>query len=205
MNWLLIATIAIVAWSMVSGYMKGLIRIVYSFVSWIMVMCGSVFAAPYLREYIEKNTQINEMIYEQVNKSVEGNDILTNSGYEMVDMLLGKTGIYKELSYEITQVIMNAMSFFAVMAMLGIIFLFIGRMIWGVEKLPIIGVANRMAGTAVGFARGMIMVWLLFSIITIAGTSKMGMKLIPYIKESVLLNIIYEYNPILDIIVRVGK
>ena len=50
MNWLLIAVICIIAWNVVRGYTRGVLRMVYSLAAWIVMLAASTMAAPYVRE-----------------------------------------------------------------------------------------------------------------------------------------------------------
>ena len=46
MNWLLIAVICIIAWNVVRGYTRGVLRMVYSLAAWIVMLAASTMAAP---------------------------------------------------------------------------------------------------------------------------------------------------------------
>lgn len=45
MNWLLIAVICIIAWNVVRGYTRGVLRMVYSLAAWIVMLAASTMAA----------------------------------------------------------------------------------------------------------------------------------------------------------------
>ena len=56
MNWLLIAVICIIAWNVVRGYTRGVLRMVYSLAAWIVMLAASTMAAPYVRDQILSQT-----------------------------------------------------------------------------------------------------------------------------------------------------
>ena len=67
MNWLLIAVICIIAWNMVRGYTRGVLRMVYSLAAWVVMLTASTMAAPYVRDYILSQTGIEPEIYTTLN------------------------------------------------------------------------------------------------------------------------------------------
>ena len=61
MNWLLIAVICIIAWNVVRGYTRGVLRMVYSLAAWIVMLAASTMAAHMSGSYIitERNRARN--------------------------------------------------------------------------------------------------------------------------------------------------
>jgi uncharacterized membrane protein required for colicin V production len=66
MNWLLILTVLIVAGYIVWGYSKGLVRVVYSMLAWILVLVIVALATPKVADWMAQNTAIDEWIQENV-------------------------------------------------------------------------------------------------------------------------------------------
>ena len=62
MNWLLIAVICIIAWNVVRGYTRGVLRMVYSLAACILMLTASTMAAPYVRDNILSQTGIESVI-----------------------------------------------------------------------------------------------------------------------------------------------
>ena len=202
MNWLLILVICIIAWNVVRGYSRGLLRIVYSLVSWIVVIGASSVAAPYVRDYISQNTQLETIIYEKVQQQVAANGIVASGEYDIANVLLQKTGVYNEIATQITSAIMSGLSFFAVMFVLGIIAFFARRLIWGIEKVPVVSTINRIAGFGIGLIKGMVIVWVVLAIIGLCSTGGLGESVSPYISDSSFLYYLYENNPIMTFILK---
>lgn len=88
MNWVLIAVAAILLGYTIAGYSKGFLKIVYSLISWILILVFVMAAAPYIQDYLKNNTNIynkvisycEEAIRTQAEKSMEG------SGEAIVDL-----------------------------------------------------------------------------------------------------------------------
>lgn len=204
MNWLLIAVVCIIAWNVVRGYNRGLLRIVYSLAAWVAMLGASMFAAPYVRDCLTQNTQLEQTIYDKVQQQVTGNNLIPTDGdYDIAGVLLQKTGVYDEISTQITSAVMSGISFFIVMLVLGVVTHMARRLIWGIEKVPVIGTVNRVAGFGVGFIKGMIIVWVLLAVIALCSTSEFGRTMTPYIDDSSMLRYIYENNPVLNFIISI--
>lgn len=85
MNWVLILVIAILAGYTLTGFAKGFLKIVYSLVSWVVILVFVICATPYIHDYLKDNTDIynkvvvycEEVIREQAEqKAVEsGGDV----------------------------------------------------------------------------------------------------------------------------------
>ena len=102
MNWVLIAVIVILAGYTLTGYTKGFLKIIYSLVSWIVILAFVMFATPYIQDYLKNNTDIynkvvtycEEAIREKAEQKVESEngdtlDALTESEvYGLVSEML---------------------------------------------------------------------------------------------------------------------
>ena len=67
------------------------------------------------------------------------------------------------------------------------------------SKLPIINELNKITGLFLGFIRGVFVVWILFIIITAFGEMEWGNTVMNMIKESRLLNQLYQKNLLLKL------
>ena len=71
-----------------------------------------------------------------------------------------------------------------------------------ISDLPIIGGANRLAGGAVGLAKALIIVWVVFVIITLMYDSKFGATCLQCIEENEFLSYLYDRNLLLNFMVK---
>ena len=58
MNWVLILVIAILAGYNLTGYAKGFLKIVYSLISWVVILVFVTVATPYIHDYLKNDTDI---------------------------------------------------------------------------------------------------------------------------------------------------
>ncbi|MCI8402499.1 MAG: CvpA family protein [Lachnospiraceae bacterium] len=68
------------------------------------------------------------------------------------------------------------------------------------EHLPVIHGVNKLAGLVVGLAEGVIAVWILGTLLSVAGTTQLGQSAAQCIRESGFLTAIYGHNLVLRII-----
>lgn len=81
MNWVLILVLAILAGYTLTGFAKGFLKIVYSLVSWIIILVFVVCATPHIQNYLKNDTDIynkvvaycEEAIREQAEQEMEEN------------------------------------------------------------------------------------------------------------------------------------
>ena len=75
MNWVLLLVLLILGYNIIRGYRKGFLRIVYSLVSWVIVLTFVTVATPYINTYLMEHTTLYEKIEqqcsEQIKRSVE--------------------------------------------------------------------------------------------------------------------------------------
>ena len=193
MNWLLIAVICIIAWNVVRGYTRGVLRMVYSLAAWIVMLAASTMAAPYVRDHILSQTGIEPVILNGIEKQIAAQGQKATGDFDMANILLQQSG-------ELTNAIMTGLSFFIVFFLLGIVAYIVRHIIRKIERVPVIGTVNRIAGFAVGFIKGMVIVWLLLALTSLFAASEIGQTMTAYINDSMMLKYLYENNPVIKLI-----
>lgn len=200
MNWLLIVVICIIAWNAVRGYTRGLLRVVYSLATCILMLTASTMAAPYVRDNILSQTGIESVICSNIEKQIAVQGQKATGDFDMANILLQKSGAYDSISMQLTNAIMTGLSFFIVIFSLGIVEYFVRRLIRKIERVPVISTVNRVAGFGVGFIKGIVIVWLLLALISLLATSEAGRTMTLYINDSLMLKYLYENNPVMKLI-----
>jgi len=70
MNWVLILVIAILAGYTLTGYAKGFLKIVYSLISWVVILVFVSIATPYIHDYLKNNTDIYNKVVAYCEESI---------------------------------------------------------------------------------------------------------------------------------------
>lgn len=71
LNMALIVTLFILFFSILQGWRKGILGIVFGLVSWVFVIAFVVFAHPYIETYLRDNTKAYDTIYEKTSEHLE--------------------------------------------------------------------------------------------------------------------------------------
>ena len=128
-------------------------------------------------------------------------DAVTNKLFDTImiaDQILEGSGAYDV--GRATDLVMRVISFVLVLLIAVISFHLLSVVLKVVEKLPLIGGINRLLGLFAGLVKGILIIWLAFAIIAMAGTTDIGIALISYIYESPLLIWAYENNFVLTLL-----
>ena len=130
-------------------------------------------------------------------------DAVTNKLFDtnkIADQILEGSGAYDVVAGRATDLVMRVISFVLVLLIAVISFHLLSVVLKVVEKLPLIGGINRLLGLFAGLLKGILIIWLAFAIIAMAGTTDIGIALISYIYESPLLIWAYENNFVLTLL-----
>lgn len=119
---------------------------------------------------------------------------------KVADQFLAGSGAYEAVAGRATDMAMQVIAFVLVLLIALISFHLLSVILKVVEKLPLIGGINHTLGLFAGLVKGILIIWLAFAIIAMAGTTEIGIALISFIYESPLLVWIYENNFILTVL-----
>ncbi len=94
----------------------------------------------------------------------------------------------------LTNTIINAIGFLVTFICVALVVGIIGKVLDLVTKIPGIKQLNTILGGVAGLFEGLLVVWLLFTVITALGSSEFGQSMLALINENPLLSFIYENN-----------
>ncbi|MDY2589338.1 MAG: CvpA family protein [Agathobacter sp.] len=161
-----------------------------------------------------QNKPNNENSDKKSNKNSINQEILAVLGIEIpeeladavmgdtniADSVLETTGLYEQISKQITEWAMRGISFIICILIAVIASHILYSMIKIVEDVPVIGTLNRILGIIVASIKCLFVVWTCFAIIAMNGATETGIILTSYIYESEFLIFLYENNLILNIL-----
>lgn len=230
MNWLLILVLLILAGSVVTGYHKGLLRMAYSLVSWILVMAVVSWAAPHINQYILENTLIYDRIMERCEEAIQqsaserteavateregelrslGMNVpdavlegIVEKSVDAADRFLEESGVYAQLAAGLAEFIVEGISFLVALAFAWLLAHIISQFLGIVSRIPILKGINRTLGLFAGGIYGLLLVWIVFYIVALSSTGEVGRALVSYIYENRFLIFLYENNLILTLILH---
>lgn len=228
MNWLLIIVLLIIVFSAVRGFWRGLLRVLFSLVSVIVLIGLVTFATPHVSQFIADHTQIDTVISENISAKIQNSaetavdsaisnqkEGLEAAGISLPDVLekhifekgvqgaepaVADTGIYEQAGDQMAGIVIAVVSFLVALIFACIVVWLIGKATDVVNKIPIIKGINRFLGFFAGGFEGFIIVWLFFMLVSIISGSQLGQHLIHNINDSEFLAFLYNHNAVLAIV-----
>ena len=211
---LLVIVLFIVAMFLL-GYHRGLIRIGLSLVLTVTSMILAFALAAPLKNYIKNNTpiynNIKTNIEKQVDKEIDSIDELKLPDTIIKDLEKHNTSDYKtEAGVDTLNEYIVAYLADICITMLSYIILFIAIRLASIiimeiagifERLPVIAEINKFVGGLVGLVYGIVIIWVIFLIITLAQTTALGGILMESISNDPFLNYIYSTNILLKFLI----
>jgi uncharacterized membrane protein required for colicin V production len=224
MNWLFWVVLAFIAYHIIDGLRRGFIRKVVSAVSLVVTLVLVTYLTPQITTFIQDNTSLHEnlqekcsnlFLNEEYNEDVKTDQVLMienmdlpenikemlleNNNTESYDVL-AVSGFHDYIGAYLANMIINALayllSFLIVWTAIRAILLALDV----VTKLPILHGINRLAGGALGFVYGIVLVWIAFLLVTILCNGDLGRQFFGLIRENPFLLFLYNQNVIMKIV-----
>ena len=227
MSWLLIVVVFFLAGCMVWGFSKGALHVIYTLVAWAAVLIFVMFATPYVESWLTEHTQLDERIEDSCEKKLHeiigekidktkkeqnldelGLDLPSGvqkkleESREKVDGTLEKSGFYHSLAGRTSKLAMHAAAFIVVLLAALIVFHLLAKVLDLVNHIPVIGGVNHLLGAAAGFGKGILIIWIIFALVALLGTTPAGAAIASSIMRSPLLAWLYENNLLLTVLLK---
>ena len=127
--------------------------------------------------------------------------LLSNNNNEAYESLGVSTfGAY--VAAYISKVIADVVAFLIILVVLVIAFPIVIRALGIINKLPVIGGINRLAGAVLGLGIGLAVVWVLFIVLTLMYDTSLGRACFENIEASAMLKTLYDQNVLMNYIVK---
>lgn len=200
MNYLIdIILIAIIALTTFIGYKKGLIKVAFGLISFLLAIVIAVVLYKPISGFIIKYTTLDDKIEETVESKISS----SNSAKEETDNFIAnyysdiKNATTAIIAKNISQTIINIGCMIIVFIISNIILLFFKFSGDLIAKLPLIKQFNSAGGFIYGLLKGFILVYIILALIAIASPVIKMNQLIKMINSSIITNIMYNNNVIL--------
>ncbi len=187
MNWVLIVVLLIFLVCIIHGWAKGFLRLLFSLLSFIILIVVIGFVTPYISSFLKENTGIYAAIETRCAATLENR---VGTGLEFIT---GPTaGVAAEW-------ILKGASFLIALVAALIVVRVISHIIGLVGKIPIIKGINRFFGLIAGGVEAYIIVSLLFLFVSVIAGTDLGGSVTESINGSRFLSVLYYDNVILKL------
>ncbi len=142
--------------------------------------------APKITEYLLNNTEISKYI-----------ETFLSSFMGDINALDLGTGIISGFA---TNTILNLLAFAIIFAISGIIISVIKKLLRGINRIPVIGKLNRIGGAIAGVGNALLITFIVLAFTYFIAITTDNTELSKTIKNTILIDILYENNPIVTLI-----
>ena len=128
---------------------------------------------------------------------------LTENNNDVGYLKLAVTNFEEYLAGFMANLILTVLSYVVTFLLAGLVLKLLMGALDVLTELPVLKSINRVLGFLLGSIQGLCVVWVLFLVITILGSTDMGSKLLGMISESSLLSFFYDTNIFLKVLVGI--
>lgn len=189
MNWLVPAVALFIILSAWDGHRKGFIRKIVGVLSLVLTLFVTSAVSPYLYRYLKESTGLCQLIQ----NGIEQSDV------ELLDSLR-ILGLENAVSSYLADQILHWIGAMIAFVLAGVLIRGIVYSLGIVSHLPILHGLNKTAGLLLGFAEGVVLVWIFFVVITIAASTEVGSQLLKMTADSSILSWLYRENLLLQLL-----
>ncbi|MFG6327731.1 MAG: CvpA family protein [Lachnospiraceae bacterium] len=210
---LLIGVIIFLIAMIAYGYMRGLIKIVFSMVATIAtIILAAVLTIPF--SGVLKNTGIGDGIEASVREIVEEAHIIDEESVMELDFPKAvlepiakgtkdaQDAIQEYVIEELTDTIIKALTFLALTLIIYIVIRIIIGVLDVFSKLPIINGINKWAGAVIGLVQGLLFIWIASLILTAFSDKEWAQEVFRQINDNGFLSFIYNNNMVIWLVTR---
>lgn len=200
MNYLIdLIVLGILLISTFIGYKKGLIKVAFGLISFILAIVISILLYKPISNFIINNTQIDENIQQTIYTRLSSSDLTKEETNNIISNYYknAKNASMTIISDSISKTIVNVGCIILVFIISNIILLFFRFSGDLIAKLPLIKQFNSAGGFIYGLLKGFIIIYVILAIISLLAPIINLNNLLKIINSSIITNIMYNNNLIL--------
>lgn len=192
MNIIDIIAIAILALTIFLGYKKGLIKVAFKLLTFVVALVLTICLYNPVSKIVIQNTSIDENIEQTIVKNIGNEEELKLTGVKYIDEYIQEmrdtsvNAVAKEIAIGITKAI-TAIGLFIGIKLISFLFYKMSEVL---AELPIIKQFDKAGGIIYGILEGAIIIYFAIMIATILAPMINNMSIISYISGSIVGKII---------------
>ncbi len=229
MDMLLVAVLVIVAGFGLHGYLRGMVRVLFSLAAVFLTIGLATALSPYTEAFLRNQTPLYDTVREKCTDYMKENikeqgrqeaaqdkkvEEFTVFGMEVpkeLQSLVGQgakglledAGVYEKAGEFVAEQILQRAAWTISFTIILIAMAIAVHVLDLIAKLPILNSINHLGGLAIGLLEGMIVVWLLFLVIVLCQGTPWGREMMESIQGNVFLKFLYDNNLIEKVIIGI--
>lgn len=216
-NFMDIAIVAVVGFSVFLGYRKGFLRTITGFVAIVLSLVLATTLHPYVAEFL-KDSAIYDNVYEKTHSILytpqEETDRLSDYGTGNLSLPrdftdnMQKTidsatdSVATRIAETVAIAAVNIFSMLLLFVGIRLLLLLLTCLAGLIVKLPLIGWSDGLLGALFGFLRGLVIVYLLLAVVAFSATVSPENKIAESIKHTEFAKVMYHHNVLLDFVYK---
>ncbi len=198
------------------GYLRGFIRLAFSFLSVFLAVSLASAASPSVAGALRDGTPLYGAIREKCAETLRGKTEEALGGIAgavglpaegaLLDGAAGimeESGVYEDLANQIAEAAVSRIAWVVSFLAAGALLFVLARVLDLASRLPVIGGVNRLGGLAVGILQGLLIVWILFFVMELCAVSEAGGRMLGDIRANPFLEFLYVNNPIEKVVMGI--
>ena len=215
--------LGLLALGIAMGYVQGFIKTAFKLVSWVLTLFFTHVFYPYTVRILKLTPlpgKISEILGNVLRIPVNAadnamstisnlkipavlkNSLIENNNYEVYD-LLGVHSLAEYINAYLTNMVINALAILITFLVVLLLLKLAVVLLDIVDKLPVIHTLNHFLGLMLGVVNGVILVWIFCLLLTSLGAFEKFEALYPAISSSILTNLFYNHNLLLNSILKI--
>ena len=197
MNYLIdLILIAVIALFAFIGYKKGLIKVAFNLISFILAIIISIVLYKPMSNFIINYTPLDDYIESTISERLNSSEITDEETQNIVSNYYTniKNASTSVISSGISKTIINIACMIIVFITVKIILLFFKFAGDLIAKLPLIKPLNNAGGFIYGLLKGFIIIYIFLALIAIHSPINNNNNIVTMINSSILTNIMYNNN-----------
>lgn len=224
MDMLLIVVLVILAGFGLHGYLRGMVRVLFSLMAIFLTIGLATALTPYTEQFLRTKTPVydtvkekcTEHIHQQTEEKREQGQKseqqkLTLFGMQIpeefqsffsehvtdgADKLMEDIGVYEKLGDYAANFVLQRLAWILSFVITSILLSVIIHVLDLIARLPVLKSINHFGGLIIGLLEGVIVVWLLFFVVVLCQGSEFGREMMASIQQQPILKFLYDYNMI---------
>ena len=194
-NELTLAVVIFIIALMLYGHWRGFFRMCTSVLSIVISLAAVRLAAPQAEHYLRDSGLVQNIAGQLAEKLLDYTE--ESVGDSLIIRLLGLDTLAENAASQLSALIIKVICFLLIFILVKIIVRVIINVLDMFAAVPIISGLNQIAGAVVGFAEGVVYVWIFMMVMMIFSYTSFGSYVMARIHSDPLLGFIYENNLIL--------
>lgn len=229
MDIVLIVVLLILLGFALHGYLRGLVRVLFSLAAVFVAIGFATALEPYTAQFLKTQTPLYDTVKDncteylqsilekEIQNEVEEREEVPILGMELPEeiqhlfgedaadqagSLIENTGIYEKAGDFVAGQVVHRLAWMLAFTAILILLVVAVHFLDVLAKLPVLRNINRIGGLAVGLLEGLIVVWILLLVIVLCQGTEFGRELMSSVQTNAFLKFLNDNNVLEQLILR---